>query len=89
MWLDFAGEMLTCLVLTPLPPLLHLFVQPMEHLVMKGQLVWESLGASSFYEILVSLWVSWVVVLCLPLVYSFVNRPHVADKQLDPLIGVE
>ena len=54
MWLDLAGEMLTCLVLTLLPPL-HLFVQPKEHLVMKGQLVWESLEASSFYEILVSL----------------------------------
>ena len=87
MWLDLAGEMLTCLVLTPLPPL-HLFVQPKERLVMKGQLVWESLEASSFYEILASLWVSWVD-RCLPRVYSFVNRPHLADKQLGPLIGVE
>lgn len=83
MWLDLAGEMMTCLVLTPFPPL-QLFGQPKEHLVVvRAQLVWESLGVSSFYEILVSLWVSW-----LPRVYWFVNWPHLAEKKLDPLIGV-
>ena len=87
MWLDSVGEMTMCPVLTPFLPL-QLFGQPKEHLlVVRAQLVWESLGASSFYEILVSLWV-WSVALWLPRVYSFVNRPHLAEKQLDPLIGV-
>ena len=87
MWLDFVGEMTMCPVLTPFLPL-QLFGQPKEHLlVVRAPLVWESLGASSFYEILVSLWV-WSVALWLPRVYSFVNRTHLAGNQLDPLIGV-
>ena len=78
---------MTCLVLTPFPPL-QMFGQPEKHLVVVGaQLVRKSLGASSFYEILVSLWV-WSVALWLPRVYSFVNRPHLSGNQLDPLIGV-
>ena len=88
MELDLAGEMMTGLVLTPFLPL-QLFGQPKEHLVVvRAQLVWESLGASSFYEILVSLWVWWVALWRLPRVYWLLNRPHLAEKQLDPLIGV-
>ena len=56
--------------------------------MVRAQQVWESLGASSFYEILVSLWVWWVA-LWLPRVYWFVNQPRLAEKQLDPLNGVE
>jgi len=83
-----------CLVLTLsplLPPLqlqLQLFGQLKEHLVVRPQQVLESLGAFSFYEILVSLWVWWVV-LWLPRVYWFVNLPRLAEKQMDPWIGVE
>lgn len=80
MWLDSVGEMTMCPVLIPFLPL-HLFGRPKEHLlVVRAPLVWESLGASSFYEILVSLWV-WSVALWLPRVYLFVKRPHLAEKQ--------
>lgn len=79
---------MTCLVLTPFPPL-QMFGQPEKHLVVVGaQLVRKSLGASSFYEILVSLWVWWVGLCWLPRVSWFVNWPHLAEKQLDPLTGV-
>ena len=88
MWLDSVGEMTMCPVLIPFLPL-QLFGQPKEHLLaVRAQLVWESLEASSFYEILVSLWVSWVALCWLPRVSWFVNWPHLAEKQLDPLTGV-
>ena len=79
-----------CLVSTlrPLLPPLHLFGRPKEHLVVAAELVWESLGASSFYEILVSLWAC-SVALCLPTVYWCVNQPHLAEEQMDRWIGVE